>query len=73
MTDDKEYDKRDNIGENKEETLNTDIELLNMRKLSSKKCIYNVDKESDERHHMDISDDKEFDERDKIGEMMNKE
>ena len=35
MTDEKECDERYNIGENKEETFNTYIEVLKLRKLSS--------------------------------------
>ena len=31
MIDDKEYDERDHIGENKKETLNTDIEVLKLQ------------------------------------------
>ena len=31
MIDDKEYDERDHIGENKKETLNTDIEVLKLK------------------------------------------
>ena len=37
MIDDKEYDERDQIGEDKEETLNTDIEVFKLQKLSSQK------------------------------------
>ena len=37
MIDDKEYNKSDQISENKEGTLNTDIEVLIMQKLSSQK------------------------------------
>ena len=37
IIDDKSYDAIDQIGENKEETLNTDIEVLKMRKLISQK------------------------------------
>ena len=44
MIHDKESDERDQIGENKKEKLNTDIELLNLRKLSSERYIDNVEK-----------------------------
>ena len=37
VIDDKESDERDHISENKEETLNADIELLKLRNSSSKK------------------------------------
>ena len=37
IIDDKESDERDQIGENKEEILNTDIEILELQKLSSQK------------------------------------
>ena len=37
MIDDRESDERDKISENKEETLNTEIEVLKLRKLSSQK------------------------------------
>ena len=41
MIDDKDSDERYQIGENKEETLNTDIEVLKLQKLSlQKKIIY---------------------------------
>ena len=44
-------------------TLNTDIEVLKLRKLSSQKNIDDLEKESDERYQMDMIDDKEYDER----------
>ena len=37
MIDDKEYNERDQIGEIKEETLNTDIEVLKLQKNRSQK------------------------------------
>ena len=43
MIGDKEYDERDHIGEKKEEILDTDIEMLKLRKLSSKRYIDNVE------------------------------
>ena len=46
--------------------MNTDIEVLKLRKLSSQKNIDYIEKESDEINHTDMSDDKEYDERDQI-------
>ena len=37
IIDEKQYEERDKIGENREETLNTDIEVLKLRKLISQK------------------------------------
>ena len=65
MIDDKEYDERYQIGENKEETLNTDIEVLKLQKLSLHKKNY-LEKESNEIKQMDMIDDKESDERNHI-------
>ena len=65
MIDDKEYDKIYQIGENKEETLNTDIEVLKLRKLTLQKKNY-LEKESNEIKQMDMIDDKESDERNHI-------
>ena len=48
MIDDKGSDERDQIGENKEETLNTNTEVLKLGKLSSQKKIDHLGKESDE-------------------------
>ena len=48
--------------------MNTDIQFLNLIKLSSKRYIDNVEKELDERNWMDMIDDKESDERYQIGE-----
>ena len=44
MIDEKESDERDQIGENEEEIFNTDKKVLKLRKLSSKRCIDNVEK-----------------------------
>ena len=44
MIDDKKYDERDQIGENDEERVTDDIEVLKLVKFSSKIYIYNVDK-----------------------------
>ena len=46
--------------------MNTDIEVLKLRKLSSQKKIDYLGKYSDEINQMDMSDDKESDERDHI-------
>ena len=64
---DKDSDVRDQVGRNKEESLNTDKEFLNMIKLSSKRYIDNIDKQSDERNQIDISNDKDSDKRDHMG------
>ena len=56
MIDDKESDERDKIGKNKEETQDTYIEVLKLRKLSLQKNIDYLEKESDERNRMDMSD-----------------
>ena len=58
MIDVKEYNKSDQISKNKEGTLNTDIEVLILRKLSSQKKKYYFEKYSDEINQMDMSDDK---------------
>ena len=68
MIDYKESDERYYIGENKEYILNTDIKVLKLIKLISKIYIDNVDKESDEKMWIDISYDKDYDERCQIGE-----
>ena len=44
MIDDKESDERYQIGENKENKLNTFIEVLKLRKLSSQKKIDYIEK-----------------------------
>ena len=44
MIDDKKYDERDQIGENDEERVTDDIEVLKLVKLSSKIYIDIVDK-----------------------------
>ena len=58
MIDDKESNERDHIDEKKEETLNTDIEVVILQKLSSHKNIDDLDKGYDKINQMDISDDK---------------
>ena len=44
MSDDKEYDERDQIGKNCEEKVTGDIEVFKLGKLSSHKNIDNIDK-----------------------------
>ena len=44
MIDNKEYDERNQIGENDEERLNDCIEVLKLGKFSSKRYIDNIDK-----------------------------
>ena len=44
IIDDRESDERDQICGNEEEILNTDIEVLKMKKLSSKRYIDNIGK-----------------------------
>ena len=44
-----------------------DIEVLKMGKLSWQQNMDNIEKQSDERNRMDMMDDKEYYERDKIG------
>ena len=61
MIDDKESDERDQIGEKKGKTLNKDIEVLKLQKLSLQKKRNHLDKESDKINQMDMSDDKESD------------
>ena len=68
MIDEKESDKRDQVGEKEEEILNTYIELLKLRKFISMIDIENITKQSYESNQIDISDDKDSDERDQIGE-----
>ena len=63
MIDDNEYDEKYHIGENKKDTLNTDIEVLKLQKMGLQKNIDYLEKEYDEKNHMDVSDDKESDER----------
>ena len=44
MIDDKKSDERDQMGKNKKETLNTDIEVLKLQNLSLQKNIDNLEK-----------------------------
>ena len=64
---DKEYYERDRIGEDNEQTLNTYIEVLKLRKLSSQKNIGYPEKYSDERYEINMIDAKDSDERFHIG------
>ena len=61
MSDDKESDERDQIGENDEDRLTDGIKILKMGKLSSQKNINNIDKKQDERNWIDMIDTKEYD------------
>ena len=63
ISEDKESDKRYQISKNGKEKVTEDIEVLKLGKLSSHKNIDNIEKLSDERKRMDMSDDKESDER----------
>ena len=54
MSDDKEYDERYQIGENDEDSLTDETEVLKLGKLSSQKNIYNIEKESDKSNHIDM-------------------
>ena len=63
-----QHDRENKIGENDQYILTDDIEVLKLVKLSSKSDIDNIDKESDERYHIDMIDDKDSDERYQIGE-----
>ena len=69
MIDGKESDERYQIGENKEEIFNTDIEVLQQKYLVPR-YIYNVEIEYDERNFIDISNDNNSYERDQIRGMM---
>ena len=64
LIDEKEYNERYQISENKEERLNTDIVVLIVRKLSSQKKKGYLEKYSDEINQIDTNDDKESDKRD---------
>ena len=57
MSDDKKYDKRDQISTNDEIIVADVIEVLKQGKLSTQKNIDNVDKEYDKRNSMDMIDD----------------
>ena len=57
----KGYDERDHIGENGEDILTDDIEVLGLVKFSSQNNIDNIEKESDKSNQRDMIDDKEYD------------
>ena len=54
MSDDKEYDERNQIGENDEDGLTDDIEFLKLVKFKSQKNIDSIDKEYDERNRINM-------------------
>ena len=66
ISDDKDSDERDQIGENDEDRLTDHMEVLEQGKLSSQKNIDNIEKWYDESNRIDIIDDKESDERDQM-------
>ena len=63
-SDEKNSDERDQTSKNHEEKMTEDIEVLKMRKLSSQKNIVDIENYSDESNWMDMSDEKDYDERD---------
>ena len=63
MSDDKKSYERDHIRKYDEVEMTEDIEVLKLVKLSPQKNIDNIEKESDEGNQMDMSDDKDYDER----------
>ena len=73
ISDDKESDERYHIGENDEERVTDDIEVLKPGTLSLQKNMDNLEKEYDKSNQIDIIDDKEYDKRDNIGEMKENE
>ena len=60
-------DRRNQIYENDEYISPDDIEFLKVGTLGSKREIYNIEIESDERNQVNIVDDKESDEGYQIG------
>ena len=68
MIDYKEYDERDQTGENDEDRFTDDIYFLKMGTLSAHKNIENIDKKYNEGNCIDNIDDKESVKRDQIGE-----
>ena len=60
MIDDKESDERNQIDENYEDRLTDNIEVLKLGTLSSKRDIYNIEKEYDERNRIYMIDYKEY-------------
>ena len=67
MSDDKESDERDQISKSDGEKISDVIEVSKLGKLSPQKNIDNAEKESDKINQMDMIDDEEYDEKDKIG------
>ena len=65
-SDDKDSSERYQISKNDEERVTNDIEVFKLVKLSSKKNNDNIEKEFDEINWIDVSDDKDSDERDQI-------
>ena len=63
MSDDRGSDERYQTSKNDQEIVTGDIEVFKLGKLSSKKNDDNIEKESDEGNRMDMSDDKDYDER----------
>ena len=68
MTYDKESDEINQIGENDENRITVNIEVLKLVTLSPKKYIYNIEKGYDEINRINMIGDKESDGRDHIGE-----
>ena len=72
-SDDKKSYNKYQISKIDEEKVTEDIEVLNLGKLSLQKKMDNIEKYYDEIKQIDMIDDKESDERDKICEKMKKE
>ena len=66
MSDDNDSYERYQIGENNEDILTNDIEVLKLGKLSLQKNIDNIEEESNKSDKIDMIDDKEYNERDQI-------
>ena len=66
MSDDKDSDERDHISKNNEVKVSDVIEDLKIGKLSLHENLDNVDKYSNKRNWIDMSDDKDSAERDQI-------
>ena len=72
MSDDQDSGEIDHISKNNEERVADDIEVIKIKKLSSKRNDDNIEKEHDEINQMDMSDYKYSDERYQIDKKMNK-
>ena len=70
MSDNKDSDEREQISKNIEVKVSDIVEDFKLGKLSSHKYVANVETESDKTNLMDMSDEKEYVERDKIIKMM---